>query len=80
VVRTFEALSPLDVSILSERRRDAPFGLAGGDTGRPGRNSVRRRGGAASEQLAAAVDVAVEPGDEIQIETPGGGGFGVEDR
>ncbi len=80
LVRRIEFREPMTAAILSNHRRVAPFGMAGGDAGRPGRNSVRRRGGAASELLAAAVDVAVEPGDEIQIETPGGGGFGVEDR
>ena len=70
VVREIELLRPLDVSILSERRVRAPFGLAGGGDGAPGRNTHNGRdvGGKASFRAAA--------GDRIRIETPGGGGYG----
>ncbi len=70
VVREFELLSPMRVSILSERRVRAPFGLAGGASGNPGRNLHNGRdiGGKASIDAAA--------GDIIRIETPGGGGCG----
>ena len=54
---------------------------------RPGGGRARARPGATrsgarrarSETLAATVELAVEPGDQIQIETPGGGGFGPRD-
>ena len=70
VVRTFEALSPLDVSILSERRRDAPFGLARGAPGQRGRNLH------AGRELGGREYFVVQPGERVTIETPGGGGYG----
>ena len=58
------------VSLLSERRARAPFGLAGGAAGKPGCNLVNGRdvGGKASFEVAA--------GDRVRVETPGGGGYG----
>ncbi len=74
-VRTLRFLEPMTVSLLSGRRRIAPPGLAGGETGEPGENRLIRRDG--SEELldgVAALDV--EAGDRICIATPGGGGYG----
>ncbi len=79
LVRRVEFRAAMSANVLANHRRIAPFGLAGGAAAAPGHNSVRRRGGAASETLAATFGLAVEPGDEIRIETPGGGGFGPRD-
>jgi N-methylhydantoinase B/oxoprolinase/acetone carboxylase alpha subunit len=70
VIREFELLEPMRVSILSERRTRQPFGLAGGQPGAAGRNLLNGRdvGGKASFDAAA--------GDVLRIETPGGGGHG----
>ena len=76
LVRRVEFREAMTANVLANHRRIAPFGLAGGAAGATGRNSVTRRGGAGSETLAATFGLAVEPGDEIQVETPGGGGFG----
>jgi 5-oxoprolinase (ATP-hydrolysing) len=76
LLRRVEFRAPMTANVLANHRRIAPFGLAGGADGAPGRNSVRRRGATRSEEFAATFGLAVEPGDEIQIETPGGGGFG----
>ena len=62
-------------AILSERRRVAPWGLAGGGPGARGRNAVERRDGVVVE-LPGSAEVALEPGDRLVIETPGGGGYG----
>jgi 5-oxoprolinase (ATP-hydrolysing) len=78
LVRRVEFREAMTAAVLSNHRRVAPFGLAGGAAGAPGRNSIRRSGAATSETLAATFGLAVEPGDEVQVETPGGGGFGVE--
>jgi 5-oxoprolinase (ATP-hydrolysing) len=75
VVRTLEFREAMTVAILANHRRVAPFGLAGGEPGQTGRNRVVRRDGR-SESLPGAVQIAVEPGDVVTIETPGGGGFG----
>ncbi len=76
LVRRVEFREAMTANVLANHRRIAPFGLEGGAPGAPGRNTIRRRGRADSETVAATFGLAVEPGDEIQIETPGGGGFG----
>jgi 5-oxoprolinase (ATP-hydrolysing) len=75
VVRRLRFLEPVEVSLLSNHRRVAPFGVDGGASGATGRNSVVRSGGA-EERLGATVTVDLEAGDLLVIETPGGGGFG----
>ena len=70
VVRALRALEPCRLSIVSERRRRAPDGAAGGGPGRPGRNLLN------GEELPGKVTVDLEAGDVITIETPGGGGYG----
>jgi 5-oxoprolinase (ATP-hydrolysing) len=78
LVRRIEFREAMTANVLANHRRIAPFGLEGGGPGTTGRNSVRRRGAQESETLAATFGLAVEPGDEIQVETPGGGGFGAQ--
>jgi 5-oxoprolinase (ATP-hydrolysing) len=70
LVRELEFLEPMRVSILSERRTLAPFGLFGGAPGARGRNTHAGRdvGGKSTFEVAA--------GERVRIETPGGGGFG----
>jgi 5-oxoprolinase (ATP-hydrolysing) len=69
----FEA--PLRVSLLSGSRRVPPFGLAGGEAGAPGENRLTRADGTV-QPLAGRAAVDVEPGDRLEIATPGGGGYG----
>ncbi|MEZ4442592.1 MAG: hydantoinase B/oxoprolinase family protein [Polyangiaceae bacterium] len=75
LVRGLEAREPLTVSILSQRRSVAPFGLAGGGPGAMGINRRRRVDGE-EELLPGAVTVELAAGEQIEIETPGGGGWG----
>ena len=75
LVRQIEFREPMTAAILSNHRRIAPFGAGGGRPGAPGVNRLLR-GDGRSERLAATAEIAVEPGDVISIETPGGGGFG----
>ncbi len=70
VVRELELLEPMRISILSERRSRAPFGLAGGGPGAVGRNL--RNG----QELAGKVTLEGVAGDRVRLETPGGGGWG----
>jgi N-methylhydantoinase B len=70
VVRELRVLEPCRLSIVSERRRHAPQGRKGGAPGAPGRNFLN------GEELPAKVTRALEPGDVVRIETPGGGGYG----
>jgi 5-oxoprolinase (ATP-hydrolysing) len=73
LLRRFEALAPLSVSILSDRRIRPPFGLAGGRPGQVGDNRIAGVivGGRASAHIAV--------GDTFEIATPGGGGYGDPD-
>jgi N-methylhydantoinase B len=74
LVRELEFLCPATVTLLSERRRTAPYGLRGGEPGARGRNLLIRRGG--EQELPGKVEIQVEPGDLLSLRTPGGGGWG----
>jgi N-methylhydantoinase B len=75
VVREYRFEDFATVSIVSERRRFPPWGLAGGAPGAPGRNTLLRADGSTLD-LGARAQVEVGPGDRVRIETPGGGGWG----
>ena len=62
-------------SLLTNRRKTAPFGLAGGESGKRGQNILRRRDGR-EEVLPSCVSLDVKAGEAIIIRTPGGGGHG----
>jgi N-methylhydantoinase B len=76
LVRAFELLGGnARVTLLAERQRVAPGGVQGGCDGAPGRHTVRTSEGI--ERVAPAKGTFdVRPGDEIIVQTPGGGGFG----
>ncbi|TGY90005.1 5-oxoprolinase [Marinicauda algicola] len=74
-VRRVEFLEPMEAALLSGRRKQAPPGLKGGGDGVPGTARVIRRDGS-QETLPALFRIEVGPGDVIEIETPGGGGYG----
>ena len=74
-VRRVRFLEPMRAGILANRRTHAPFGLAGGADGAPGRNWIERSDGSV-EELGATASVRLSAGDAVVIETPGGGGYG----
>ncbi|KAJ3341068.1 hypothetical protein HDU93_005700 [Gonapodya sp. JEL0774] len=79
VIRDIEFLEPVQVSILSERRVMAPYGMDGGECGARGRN-IWIRNGADKERwinIGGKNTVLVAKGDRLRVETPGGGGYGV---
>ena len=76
MVRAFEFLAALDVSLLTSRRATVPHGTNGGQPGQPGRNRLQRAGEADFTDLPPAGQIRVGPGDVLGIETPGGGGLG----
>ena len=75
LIREIEFLEPVRLSILSERRTRAPFGLDGAASGAMGRNSLIDAHGEEFE-LRSKESRAVEAGARICVETPGGGGYG----
>jgi N-methylhydantoinase B len=70
VIRAYRATAPCTVTLLTERRRHAPRGVAGGANGAVGRNLLN------GETLPAKCRVSLQAGDVVTIETPGGGGYG----
>jgi 5-oxoprolinase (ATP-hydrolysing) len=76
-LRRIRFLAPMEAALLSTRRQHAPQGLAGGEPGAPGRQRLIPATGAA-RALPGCFSVSVAAGDIIEIETPGGGGFGRE--
>jgi len=75
IVRRYRFRRAATLTILSERRVHAPWGLAGGGPGATGMNLLRRAGGP-QEELPGKCVLEVGVGDEVEIQTPGGGGFG----
>ncbi|WP_373097885.1 hydantoinase B/oxoprolinase family protein, partial [Zhongshania sp.] len=70
LIREFEFMAPTQFTLLTERRRLAPWGLAGGSAGAVGKNSFN------GQRLPAKVSMTAVAGDVLRIETPGGGGWG----
>jgi 5-oxoprolinase (ATP-hydrolysing) len=74
-LRRLRFLEAMTAAILSGHRRIPPYGMAGGEPGKVGRNWVERADG--STLLLAGADKAeLVPGEVFVIETPGGGGYG----
>lgn len=74
IKRGLQVLTDCTVSIQSERRKFAPYGLFGGEEGRKGRNVLTRDG--KEIELPSKTTYELLKGDIIRIETPGGGGYG----
>ena len=85
IVREVEMLADAQVSLLCDRRKIPPYGLAGGEPGKRGKNLLFRAGrlpGVVGARLAAPVRLEskctfrAQQGDVVRIESPGGGGWG----
>ena len=76
VTRILELRGAARVTVLSERRRRGPYGLEGGEAGRPGVNRVRLMPQALERKMPGKFTLDVPAGAVIAIESPGGGGFG----
>lgn len=81
--RRTQFLAPARVTIISERRRNSPWGAQGGSNGKPGRNSLETTapsGKRSRKTLPGKVQLDVQPGDVITLDTPGAGGWGIPPR
>ncbi len=77
VERDLEVLVPVTVSLVTERRERAPYGLDGGEPGARGENWLLPGGDEGrAERLPDKCTVTLAPGDVIRMLTPGGGGWG----
>ena len=74
VIREFEFLELLTVSLLTQHRVESPFALHGGSPGTPGHQTLLRHGTAT--KLEGCTSFPVHPGDRVTLATPGGGGWG----
>lgn len=72
ILREYEFLGPAVVSLITERRRHGPWGLAGGGSGEPGENLFN------GTRVPGKCQLRARPGDRLSIATPGGGGHGAD--
>jgi N-methylhydantoinase B len=75
LIREIAFLAPATISLLTERRSHAPYGLQGGEPGAAGCNTLVHADGR-EKSLASKVVLDVQAGERLRIETPGGGGLG----
>ncbi len=75
VVRRIRFNEDMTAAILSTRRETAPFGLDGGGDAAKGKTTIIRKDGS-RVAMKYCDEREVVAGDAIEIETPGGGGFG----
>ena len=75
IKRVISFLEPLDITVLTQHRKEEPYGLDGGEPGKTGQQYLVRKNG--EKVILQGIDASqVEAGDSITILTPGGGGFG----
>ena len=75
VLREIRFLEKVELSVLTQRRRSGPYGLEGGEDGKPGNQKVIRANG--TETILDSISsTVIDPGDLLVIETPGGGAWG----
>lgn len=75
IERYIRFLAPVALSLITQHRKEAPYGMAGGEPGKTGQQWIVR----ATGELVAlqGIDRAdLQAGDLLCLHTPGGGGFG----
>jgi len=77
LIREIRALAPLSFSLLADRRKISPYGLAGGRPGACGEDLLSRD--EVTTRLKTKGSIQLKPDDLVRISTPGGGGFGKQD-
>jgi N-methylhydantoinase B len=74
IIREIELLAETQIGLLCDRRKRGPYGLAGGQDGKPGKNAIVRDG--RNNALPGKCSLIAGAGSILRIETPGGGGWG----
>ncbi|MEM1326618.1 MAG: hydantoinase B/oxoprolinase family protein [Bacteroidota bacterium] len=75
--RVVELLEDMTVTLISQHRQIAPYGMDGGEAGQVGKQYLRHKNGKL-EVLEGIISRNGKTGQQILIETPGGGGWGVQ--
>ncbi|MCG8379657.1 MAG: hydantoinase B/oxoprolinase family protein [Proteobacteria bacterium] len=70
LIRHYQFIESTEVSLITERRSNQPWGLAGGENGEAGQNLFNGR------PIPGKTSLSVKPGDELIVKTAGGGGWG----
>jgi N-methylhydantoinase B len=78
ILRELEVLADCRLTLLSDRRKFPPYGLAGGEPGKCGENRLLRNGKWRTLPGKGTIDLL--QGDILSIRTPGGGGYGERRR
>jgi len=74
LVREYKFLTDVEVTVISERRRLAPYGLFGGESGKTGKNYIIKNDKLI--EMEGKFHTTLKAGEKLRIETPGGGGYG----
>lgn len=74
IERSYRFLEDAEVTLMGERRRSAPWGLAGGEDGAPGAHELN------GAPVPGRAERSVHAGDLLTILTPGGGGWGTPEE
>lgn len=75
IIREIEVLTDCEVTLLADRRTRGPWGLAGGEAGKPGTACLIRRDGSI-EEMPGKFSARLLQGERIRIESPGSGAWG----
>ena len=78
LIRSVRFLTPVNVTVTSERRANAPYGVQGGEAGQVGKNQLIRDSDVSN--LPGKFSRQLQTNDLIRIETPGGGGWGKKNK
>jgi 5-oxoprolinase (ATP-hydrolysing) len=75
IERHIRFLAPVSLSLITQHRREAPYGLAGGKSGATGKQWIQHPDSSVSP-LQGIDRAEIQIGDLLCLHTPGGGGFG----
>lgn len=78
MIREYEFLEEVNLSLLSQRRASGPYGLKGGEPGKSGRHFLLKTNGSVLH-LDGIANLDIMPGERLIIHTPGGGGYGTSE-
>ncbi len=79
IIRKITFLQPVSLTLLSQHRKELPYGLHGGEAGKKGEQKIIRHNG--TEETMDGIDQKeLLPGDRLILRTPGGGGYGTQKK